>query len=153
MTKSNSSDYYSSASIKKDLLERSRARAEHRNRPIYKVSGKSAKVLAKVKVPVTIKSSGQGYSTCCDKADCVFCGEIPAKNYASEPYTGFWTEIPKSYFIKSKEINTWARRPSIYPVGEFASYRGYLTVLQIQAEQRVAKGKKAVFKNENKINK
>jgi hypothetical protein len=138
MTKSNKADYYSSTSIKKDLLERSRARAEYKNKQVYKVIGKSAKVLKKTLVPVVIKSSGSGYTTCCGKAGCAFCGEIPIKSYASIPYVGFWNEKPKSYFVKIKELSNW---------------EGVWAVSELQAEKRIARSKKAVHKNQIKINK
>jgi hypothetical protein len=152
MTKSNRGDYYSSTSIKKDLLERSRARAERRNKPIYKVSGKSAKVLEKAVVPVTIKSGGAGYTTCCGKADCAFCGEIPLKSYASLPYVGYWSEEPKSYFTKLRELHSWALDRRTRPVSGYRTQRGIWSVLELQAEKRVAKARLAVHKNQVKIN-
>jgi hypothetical protein len=152
MTKINKADYYSSTSIKKDLLERSRARAERQNKPVYKVIGKSAKVLKKTVVPVTIKSGGTGYTTCCGRTDCAFCGEIPFKSYASLPYTGFWSEKQENWYTKTRKIADWAVVEGIRPIRPYSSERGAWAVSELRAEKRIAKGKKAVHKNQDKIN-
>jgi hypothetical protein len=152
MGKSNKTDYYSSASIKKDLLERSRARAEHRSKPVYKVIGKSAKVLKKTVVPVTIKSGGSGFTTCCGKRDCAICGEIPRKSYVSLPYIGFWSEKQKNWYTKTREIADWAFEEGIRPIRPYSSERGAWAISELRAEKRIAEGKKAVHKNQVKIN-
>jgi hypothetical protein len=75
------SPYHQFYSIRKDLLKRSQA--EVNRKPMYKVRGKSAKVLERelIKVKVRFGATKFGYSFCCTKPQCVFCGELGTLRY------------------------------------------------------------------------
>jgi hypothetical protein len=73
--------FYQSSVIRRDLLKRSKDKAERRSKPVFKVRGKSAKILEReiVKVKVKFGAKKAGYSFCCNKPQCVFCGEATLK--------------------------------------------------------------------------
>jgi hypothetical protein len=107
--------YYQFYSIRKDLLKRSQAKANHK--PVYKVRRKSAKVLERelIKVKVKYGATKFGYSFCCTKPPCVFCGELGTLRYKlyqhKEQYSSPRIFKPKDGPHEVVTVNRCGREP------------------------------------------